>query len=140
MVYLYNRLYGFSIKHNISKLCINIYMNKYNYTSSSDITYIDDLYSKYKSDPLSVDLSWQKFFEGFDFSTNSSFDFSNFTEFSVSKLIESYRRYGHLNSLTNPIRTRRNHNVSFNINHFGLSDLNLSQTFSSGNETVTSAA
>ena len=68
-----NRLYGFSIKHNISKLCINIYMNKYNYTSSSDITYIDDLYSKYKSDPLSVDLSWQKFFEGFDFSTNGLF-------------------------------------------------------------------
>ena len=108
-------------------------MNKYNYTSSSDINYIDDLYSKYKSDPSSIDISWQKFFEGFDFSINNSSDLLNFTESSVSKLIESYRRYGHLNSLTNPVRTRRNHNVSFDINYFGLSDLNLSQTFSSGN-------
>ena len=105
-------------------------MNKYNYTSSSDINYIDDLYSKYKSDPSSIDISWQKFFEGFDFSINSSSDLLNFAESSVSKLIESYRRYGHLNSLTNPVRTRRNHNVSFDINYFGLSDLKLSQTFS----------
>ena len=65
-------------------------MNKYNYTSSSDINYIDDLYSKYKSDPSSIDISWQKFFEGFDFSINNSSDLLNFTESSVSKLIESY--------------------------------------------------
>ena len=41
-------------------------MTKYNYMSGSDINYMDDLYSKYKSDPHSVDISWQKFFEGFD--------------------------------------------------------------------------
>ena len=40
-------------------------MNQYNYTSNSDISYIDNLYSKYKSDPLSVDVTWKNFFEGF---------------------------------------------------------------------------
>ena len=34
-------------------------MTKYNYMSGSDINYMDDLYSKYKSDPHSVDISWQ---------------------------------------------------------------------------------
>ena len=41
-------------------------MSKYTYVSGSDINYIDDLYSKYKSNPSSIDNSWQKFFEGFD--------------------------------------------------------------------------
>ena len=61
-------------------------------------------------------------------------DSIKFTESSVSKLIQSYRKYGHLNSLTNPVRTRRDHNVRFNIEEFGLSDNDLSQTFSSGSE------
>ena len=42
-------------------------MNKFNYTSNSDISFIDDLYSRYKVDPTSVDFTWQKFFEGFEF-------------------------------------------------------------------------
>ena len=109
-------------------------MNQYTYTSNSDISYIDNLYSQYKSDPLSVDVTWQKFFEGFEFADENSLDSIKFTESSVSKLIQSYRKYGHLNSLTNPVRTRRDHNVRFNIEEFGLSDNDLSQTFSSGSE------
>ena len=109
-------------------------MNQYSYTSNSDISYIDNLYSQYKSDPLSVDVTWQKFFEGFEFADENSLDSIKFTESSVSKLIQSYRKYGHLNSLTNPVRTRRDHNVRFNIEEFGLSDNDLSQTFSSGSE------
>ena len=93
-------------------------MTKYNYMSGSDINYMDDLYSKYKSDPHSVDISWQKFFEGFDYSITNSLGSVKFTESSVSQLIEAYRRYGHLKSLTNPVRTRRDHNVDFSIEKF----------------------
>ena len=109
-------------------------MNKFNYTSNSDISYIDDLYTKYKLDPQSVDITWQKFFEGFEFAEDNSLESIKFTESSVSRLIQSYRKYGHLNSLTNPVRTRRDHNVRFNIEEFGLSKDDLSQTFSSGAE------
>ena len=98
--------------------------------SGSDVNYMDDLYSKYKSDPHSVDISWQKFFEGFDYSITNSLGSVKFTESSVSQLIEAYRRYGHLKSLTNPVRTRRDHNVDFSIEKFGLSDSDLSKTFS----------
>ena len=102
--------------------------------SGSDVNYLDDLYFKYKSDPHSVDISWQKFFEGFDYSLTNSLGSVKFTESSVSQLIEAYRRYGHLKSLTNPIRTRRDHNVDFSIEKFGLSDTDLAQTFSAGSE------
>ena len=98
-------------------------MDKYSYISNSDINYIDDLYNKYKSDPKTVDHSWRKFFEGFDFSVNNKlFETSN-SELLVGKLIHTYRLFGHLNSLTNPVRERRNHNVSFDIKSFGLKEV-----------------
>jgi 2-oxoglutarate dehydrogenase E1 component len=43
-------------------------MDKYSYVANAHISYIDELYESYKKDPQSVDNSWQKFFEGFDFS------------------------------------------------------------------------
>ena len=44
-------------------------MDKYSYISNADVTYLDQLYQNYKIDPSSVDETWQKFFEGYDFST-----------------------------------------------------------------------
>ena len=102
--------------------------------SGSDINYMDDLYSKYKTDPLSVDSTWQKFFEGFDYSISNSFGSVKFTESSVAKLIEGYRRYAHLKSLTNPVRTRRDHDVHLDIDKFDLKDSDLTQKFSVGKE------
>jgi len=109
-------------------------MDKYSYISNSDINYIDDLYNKYKSDPKAVDYSWQKFFEGFDFSNNNILSEPSNSELLVGKLIHSYRLFGHLNSKTNPVRERRNHNVSFDIKSFGLKESDLSLKFSIGSE------
>ena len=109
-------------------------MDKYSYISNSDINYIDDLYKKYKFDSKSVDHSWQKFFEGFDFSINNNLSETSNSELSVGKLINSYRLFGHLKSLTNPVRERRNHNMSFDIKSFGLNESNLSQRFLVGTE------
>ena len=104
-------------------------MKVHNHTTSSDISFIDDLYNKFKSDPKSVDITWQKFFEGFEFADDNSLGSVKFTESSVSKLIESYRKYGHLNSLTNPVRTRRDHNIKFDLDKFDLSEGDLFSTF-----------
>jgi 2-oxoglutarate dehydrogenase E1 component len=43
-------------------------MDKFSYISNADVNFIDDLYNKFKNDPQSVDTSWQRFFEGFEFS------------------------------------------------------------------------
>jgi 2-oxoglutarate dehydrogenase E1 component len=44
-------------------------MDKYSYISNADTGYIDQLYQTYKQEPASVDSSWQKFFEGYDLSS-----------------------------------------------------------------------
>ncbi len=43
-------------------------MDSYTYIANADGAYLDELYQQYRSNPGSVDASWQKFFEGFDFS------------------------------------------------------------------------
>ena len=43
-------------------------MDTYSYIANSDAAYVDQLYQSYKQDTRSVDASWQKFFEGFEFS------------------------------------------------------------------------
>ena len=43
-------------------------MDAYTYIANADAAYIDELYQQYRENPGSVDASWQKFFEGFDFS------------------------------------------------------------------------
>jgi hypothetical protein len=48
-------------------------MDKVTYVGNADVTAIDHLYQAYLSDPSSVDIGWQKFFEGFDFA-RTNFD------------------------------------------------------------------
>ncbi|HEX8531778.1 MAG TPA: hypothetical protein VF646_17215, partial [Cytophagales bacterium] len=43
-------------------------MDKFSYLSNAHTAYLDELYSAYKQNPESVDITWQKFFEGFEFS------------------------------------------------------------------------
>ncbi len=42
-------------------------MDNFSWLNSADPEMIEDMYRSYKSDPASVDESWSKFFEGFDF-------------------------------------------------------------------------
>lgn len=43
-------------------------MDKFSYISNADAGYVDQLFQNYKADPNSVDVTWQKFFEGYEFS------------------------------------------------------------------------
>ncbi|MCG8305998.1 MAG: 2-oxoglutarate dehydrogenase E1 component [Cytophagales bacterium] len=111
-------------------------MDKFSYISNADANVIDDLYQKYKTEPESVDISWQRFFEGFEFSLNKSDDNGvsrepqarggiSLKELGVRNLIHAYRTRGHLKSDTNPVRPRRKHNVLLELTDFGLSDKDL---------------
>ena len=42
-------------------------MDRYSYISNAEVGYLDQLYQNYKKDPSSVDITWQKFFEGYEF-------------------------------------------------------------------------
>ncbi|MDH5603108.1 MAG: 2-oxoglutarate dehydrogenase E1 component, partial [Cyclobacteriaceae bacterium] len=117
-------------------------MDKFSYIANAHSNYIDELYKNYKEDPSSIDLSWQRFFEGFEFaqahfeeaSTVQSDDMIlNAKEAQVRALIFGYRSMGHLKSDTNPIRKRRNHAVRLSLSDYGLTENDLDTAFEVGN-------
>lgn len=114
-------------------------MQTYSYLSNADVAYIDQLYKNYLSDPRSVDDSWARFFEGYDFSSQAGLgsapaDGLTTKETQVRNLIFAYRSFGHLKSNTNPVRPRRNHQVQFDPSAFGLSEADLNTEFEVGAE------
>jgi 2-oxoglutarate dehydrogenase E1 component len=118
-------------------------MDKYSYISNADVGYLDQLYKTYKSDPSSVDATWQKFFEGYDFSlakfgdnghSGVQDDGTSIKETRVRTLIHAYRSRGHLKSNTNPVRERRDHNVTLDHKSYGLADADLDLEFDVGVE------
>jgi 2-oxoglutarate dehydrogenase E1 component len=115
-------------------------MDKYSYISNADVGYLDQLYQNYQKDPTSVDATWQKFFEGYEFSQQrygenghgtavAAEDTLSIKETQVRNLIFQYRSFGHLKSKTNPVRERRNHNVNLDHKSVGLSDADLDTEF-----------
>lgn len=113
-------------------------MDKFSYISNADVGYLDQLFRNYKADPNSVDATWQKFFEGYEFSqqqyggngkTSGGEDSLSVKETQVRNLIFAYRSFGHLKSKTNPVRERRNHNVQLDHKTFGLTDADLNAEF-----------
>ncbi|MBS0000131.1 MAG: 2-oxoglutarate dehydrogenase E1 component [Cyclobacteriaceae bacterium] len=126
-------------------------MDRYSYISNAHGAYIEELYKSFKEDPDSIDPSWQKFFEGFEFSLEfkeldvippkpngpDAFDQmvmeDSVRETRVRELIHGYRTRGHLLSDTNPIRPRRKHKVYLDLGHFALSEYDLDVEFEVGN-------
>ncbi len=113
-------------------------MDKVSYVGNADVNAIDHLYKMYLQDPESVDIGWQKFFEGFEFSRTSYEDGGvpeNFQkEFKVINLIDGYRSRGHLFTSTNPVRERRKYAPTLDIANFGLEESDLDTVFQAGEE------
>jgi 2-oxoglutarate dehydrogenase E1 component len=115
-------------------------MNEYSYIANAHGNYIDELYRDYKSSPDSVDSSWKKFFEGFDFAIQKWGEEAGAEgeldpdELKVFKLIEAYREYGHLISDTNPVRKRLERHAGVELADVGLNDSDLNREFHAGNE------
>lgn len=115
-------------------------MDKYSYISNAHPEVIDSMFAQYKQNPESVDITWQKFFEGFEF---AKADFSSpqggipenvAKEFKVIQLINGYRQRGHLFTKTNPVRERRKYSPTLEIENFGLAAADLDTVFQAGNE------
>jgi len=114
-------------------------MDRITYVGNADVSAIEQLYAAYKSDPNNVDLSWQKFFEGFDFA-QTHYDVEgkipeNFhKEVKVLNLINAYRTRGHLFTKTNPVRERRKYTPTLDLSNFGLESSDLTTVFQAGQE------
>ncbi|PRD48408.1 2-oxoglutarate dehydrogenase E1 component [Sphingobacterium haloxyli] len=116
-------------------------MDKLTYLSNADSGYIDSLYQAYKEDPNSVDASWQKFFEGFDFGQAYGGETiaeqtpeHTIKEIKVLNMIHGYRDRGHLFTETNPVRERRKYFPGKELETFGLSEADMETVFNAGVE------
>lgn len=114
-------------------------MDKYSYIANAHGNYIEELYKSFQADPNSVDSSWQKFFEGFEFSLEKYGEDGPVTDsgttskdIKVRNLVHAYRSRGHLRSDTNPVRQRRDHKVQLDYKDFGLTEADLKTEFDVG--------
>ncbi|RPI44487.1 MAG: 2-oxoglutarate dehydrogenase E1 component, partial [Bacteroidetes bacterium] len=114
-------------------------MDDLSFLQNLDPGAIEDLYNKYREDPDSVDVSWKYFFSGFDLARRDPGVTDHETlrieeEFRVINLINGYRKRGHLFTQTNPVRTRRKHFPTLDLENYGLSEENLPVSYHAGME------
>ncbi|MBI1185312.1 2-oxoglutarate dehydrogenase E1 component [bacterium] len=108
------------------------------YVANAEGQYIDSLYQAYISNPESVDDSWARFFEGFEFALSQNGTSKSVApdmvlkELRVYSLIEGYRKRGHLLSTTNPIRKRRDRHAKLELADKNLSEDDLNTPFTAG--------
>ncbi|CAL1516690.1 2-oxoglutarate dehydrogenase E1 component [Chitinophaga sp. MM2321] len=123
-------------------------MKDFSFVTNSHPAYIESLYQDFVKDPNSVDPDWVKFFEGFDFAvsntngkavsaapaavTSGALPVTGdqlVKELGVYRLIQAYRKKGHLIAKTNPIRERKDRRANLDLPSFGLSDADLKTEF-----------
>ncbi|MBN3580901.1 2-oxoglutarate dehydrogenase E1 component [Algoriphagus aestuarii] len=135
-------------------------MDKFSFIANAHVSYIDELYASFKSDPSSIDPSWKEFFEGFDFALanydaespavsngkptpkngalatpGTIMDMEQLPkEIKVRALIHAHRSRAHLRSKTNPVRERRDRKALIDPEYFGLGPEDMNTEFQAGNE------
>ncbi len=112
-------------------------MDKFSYIGNAGIEMIDEMYQQYLNDKDSVDSTWQRFFEGFEFARtqfNGEFSDAFDKEFRVINLINGYRKRGHLFTSTNPVRTRRKYFPTLDLENYDLAEEDLDTEFFAGKE------
>ena len=117
------------------------------FLSNGDPAAIEGLYEQYCKNPESIDSEWRNFFQGFEFSRtefedhdgnslnlnpNDSKAENSKKEIAVSNLIDAYRQRGHLFAKTNPVRSRRKHEMPIILEDFGLGESEMDTIFQSG--------
>ena len=117
-------------------------MDKFSFLNSAHTSHFAEMYDQYLQSPDSLEPSWKAFFQGFDFGMETSsvtFEEKKFQvpenikkEFQVVNLIDAYRKRGHLFTITNPVRERRQYSPTLDIGNFGLQETDLELVFSAG--------
>ncbi|MFM6930368.1 MAG: thiamine pyrophosphate-dependent enzyme, partial [Bdellovibrio sp.] len=98
--------------------------------NSSNLEYIEQLYTDFKTKPESLAPEWRSFFEGVEFAQEGKFGMSD-KELAVYQLIQAYRAQGHLEANLNPLYPPQTNEV-LTLKAFGLADKDLNSKFQVG--------
>ncbi len=96
----------------------------------SNLEYIEQLYSDYKSNPDTMSPEWKSFFDGVEFAQEGKFGMSD-KELAVYQLIQAFRAEGHLEADLNPLYAPEA-SPMLSLQRFGLSEKDLSSKFQVG--------
>ncbi len=96
----------------------------------SNLEYIEQLYSDFKTNPDTLAIEWKSFFEGMDFALEGKFGISD-KELSVFQLIQAFRAEGHNEAELNPLYPAQAGEI-LSLKRFGLSEKDLISKFQIG--------
>jgi len=119
-------------------------MDKFSFLGAMHTGMIEEMYHQFLQHPETVNEDWRNFFQGFDFAKEvySEEDIPQIfqKEFKVIKLIDAYRKSGHLFTKTNPVRERRKYTPTLDYKNFGLDKEDLTIEFQAGEQIGIGAA
>ena len=105
------------------------------YAHLGNLSFVEELYTRYKQDPSQVDSSWRYFFEGMEFAYDKKKEEPSAqvasSDLQVYLLIEAYRTFGYMAAHIDPINMKAEKEPdALSLQHFGFSGDALSQEFS----------
>lgn len=108
---------------------------KFTFANGANAGYVEALYQDFKNNPDSVDLSWKKFFEGYEFaiSRQPQSGGEDASEAHVEAFINLYRRLGHLNAKLSPLDDEPPQLTSLSPAEHGLGDVGAEREFHPSN-------
>ena len=110
--------------------------SRFTFASGDQADYVEQLYKEWQADPSSVEASWSKFFEGFDFGKGAGSgltDQEGQNHGKVEAYINAFRRLGHLSAHLNPLAEKPALAADMTPEYHGLSDIDLDEMFHPAN-------
>ncbi len=113
--------------------------NKFTYATATNAGYMEELYDKYRKDPNSVEESWRKFFEGYEFAVThgageaAASGAGDQEAAKVEAYINAYRVLGHRSAHLNPLIPKPALRADMQPENHGLKDVNRSRKFVAAN-------
>jgi 2-oxoglutarate dehydrogenase E1 component len=100
------------------------------FATRANLELIEDLHQRWRSDPSSVELPWQAFFEGLELGQGQPLGGStNPQQNGITQLIYAYRELGHLMAHLDPLSEPVTSHPLLELSQFGLTEKDLDKTF-----------
>lgn len=111
---------------------------KFTYATATNANYLEEQYDRYLKDPASVEESWRKFFEGYDFAVTNGAGNRGAGEgdqeaAKVEAYINAFRVLGHRSAHLNPLAPKPAIRPDMTPENHGLKDVNRSRKFVAAN-------
>ena len=119
--------------------------SRFGFATGTNVEFLETLYAQYQKDPASVDATWQRFFEGYDFALRGDVvpgshaaaaagdGGESATAAKVEAFINAYRRLGHLSAHLDPLNPAPKIRADMELAAHGLGGVDPKQQFHPAN-------